>query len=293
MKKPFYILFFLLLFLTFACSLPINKSDDSDNIEVPSVNSIQPTEAVVVNPTQTFYSPPTARPTSDGTQTPSPTVEEKIPTETPTVTPSLCSPFVMEEFENPGECWPDSIDEVVAPASISNKNKVVVQIKDGRLEFESQLSEDVFLYSFYKDNEYDEVIVRASVTKIEPSVNQNGFTLVCHANRDGWYEARLESSGTFEVFQYDINKKQNGENPYVRLANGGTSNFKTSAGIENIIEWQCRYDSLTLIVNGKQIWEKLNFSKLKSGGGVGVGLASYSGIYPRHIGFEYVEILEP
>ncbi|MBE0688259.1 MAG: hypothetical protein IH585_19870 [Anaerolineaceae bacterium] len=293
MKKPFYILFFLLVILSFACSLPINKGEESENIEEPSVNIIQPTEPEMTNPTKTIYSPPTARPTSNETQTPSPTIEKEIPTETPTQTMPLCSPFMLEEFDNPGECWPNSIDEVFSSASISNKNKVMVQIKDGRLDFESQLSEDVFLYSFYKDNEYDEVILRASVTKIEPSVNQNGFTLACHVNRDGWYEVRLESSGTFEVFQYDMFKKQNGENPYVRLANGGASNFKTSAGIENIIEWQCRYDSLTLIVNGKQTWEKLNFSNLKSGGGVGVGLASYSGIYPRHIGFEYVEILEP
>lgn len=293
MKKPFSVLLFFFILLSLACSLPINLGNESHDIEEPSVNVIQPTETIVINPTQTFYSPPTARPTSNETSTPSPTKAEELPTETPTEPVSLCPPYMQEEFENPGECWPDSIDEVFSPASISNKNKVTVQVKDGRLEFETQLSEDVFLYSFYKDNEYAEVILRASVTKIEPSVNQNGFTLACHVNRDGWYEVRLESSGTFEVFQYDMFKKQNGENPYVRLGNGGASNFKTSAGIENIIEWQCRYDSLTLIVNGKQTWEKLNYSKLNSGGGVGVGLSSYSGIYPRHIGFEWIEIIEP
>lgn len=293
MKKPFYVLLFLLLLLSFACSLPINKDNELDNIVEPSVNVIQPTQAVVANPTQTVYFPPTAKPTSDETQTPSPTVEVEIPTETPTEVVSLCSAFTLEEFENPGECWPDSIDEIFSSASISNKNKVFVQVKDGRLEFESQMSEDIFLYSFYKDNEYDEVIVRASVTKIEPSANQNGFTLACHVNRDGWYEVRVESSGSFEVFQYDAIKKQNGENPYIPLGNGGAAAYRTGISRENIIEWQCRSDSLTLLVNGKQTWEKVKFSSMKSGGGIGVGLASYSGVVPRHIGFDFVEILEP
>lgn len=293
MKKPFLSLLFLLIFLSIACGLPFNNKEQINDIEEPTEMIVQPTEGLVVIPTQTVYSPPTARPTSDKTHTPAPTVEEVTPTELPTQPVSLCPPFVKEEFDNPGECWPASIEEIFSPVSISNKNKLFVKVKDGRLEFETQLSEDVFLYSFYKDNEYDEVIVRASVTKIEPSANQNGFTLACHVNRDGWYEVRIESSGTFEVFQYDAFKKQSGENPYVKLGNGGAATYRIGGGRENIIEWQCRYDSLTLIINDKQTWIKENFTKMKSGGGIGVGLASYSGVVPRHIAFDYVEIIEP
>lgn len=293
MNKPLISLIFLLIFLSFACSLPINNKEEIATTIEPTDLIAQPTEALFIDPTPTVYSPPTARPTSDETQTPSPTLAEDLPTETSTEPVSACSPFMLEEFDNAGDCWPDSIDTIFSPVSISNKNKVLVQVKDGRLEFESQLREDVFLYSFYKENEYDVVTLRASVTKIEPSANQNGFTLACHVNRDGWYEVRVESSGTFEVFQYDAFKKQNGENPYVRLANGGASNFKTSAGIENIIEWQCGYDSLTLIINNKQTWAKEKYTSMNSGGGIGVGLASYSGVVPRHIAFEYVEIIEP
>ncbi|PKO06179.1 MAG: hypothetical protein CVU41_08715 [Chloroflexi bacterium HGW-Chloroflexi-3] len=293
MNKPFISLIFLLIFLSVACSLPIiNKEEIANTIE-PTVLIIQPTAVLSIDPTQTVYSPPTARPTSNETPSPVPLVEEVKPTEISTQPAPLCSPFMKEEFDNPGECWPASIDDIFSPASISNKNKIFVQVKDGHLEFESQLSEDVFLYSFYKDNEYDEVIVRASVTKIEPSANQNGFTLACHVNRDGWYEVRIESSGTFEVFQYDAFKKQNGENPYVPLGNGGAAAYRIGTGRENIIEWQCRYESLTLIINDKQTWIKEKFTSMKSGGGVGVGLASYSGVVPRHIGFDFVEILEP
>ncbi|MBW6471750.1 MAG: hypothetical protein K0B14_01385 [Anaerolineaceae bacterium] len=293
MKKPFFSLLFLLIFLSVACSLPTNKKEEINNIKEPTVLINQPTTALAIDPTQTVYSPPTARPTSNETPKPAATVEVVKPTDIPTQPVSLCSPYIKEEFDNPGECWPVSIEEIFSPVSISNKNKLFVQVKDGRLEFESQLSEDVFLYSFYKDNEYDEVIVRASVTKIEPSANQNGFTLACHVNRDGWFEVRIESSGTFEVFQYDAFKKQSGQNPYVNLGNGGAAAYRIGTGRENIIEWQCRFDSLTLIINDKQTWIKENFSNMKSGGGIGVGLASYSGVVPRHIGFDFVEILEP
>lgn len=293
MKRPFLVLIFLMLLLSLACSIPGKNQPEDIEGEV-TVETTSPTQAVAVNPTQTVYSPPTARPTSAETPVPVATQEKtQEPTLSPTEPESSCPLFGIEEFDTPGGCWPDSVDKVFSSASISDINKINVQVKDSRLEFESQLKEDVFLYSFYPDNEYDEVIVRASVTKIEPSRNQNGFALVCHINRFGWYEARVESSGTFEIFQYDALKKQNGQNPFLRLGSGGASSFRTGTGRENILELQCRNDSLTFIVNDKQIWEKVNFTSLNSGGGVGVGLASYSNTFPRHIGFEYVEILEP
>ncbi len=293
MKRTFLVLIFLMLLLSFACSLPRNNQTEDVDKEV-TVETTSPTQAVAEDPTETVYSPPTARPTSDETPVPVATEEEtQEPTEVPTEPEASCPVFGIEEFDTPGGCWPNSVDKVFSSATISDINKLNVQVKDSRLEFESRLKEDVFLYSFYPDNEYDEVILKASITKIEPSMNQNGFALVCHTNRFGWYEARVASSGTFEIFQYDALKKQNGQNPFLLLGSGGVSSFRTGTGRENIIEWQCLQESLTLIVNDKQIWEKVNFTSLNSGGGVGVGLASYSNTNPRHIGFEYVEILEP
>ena len=294
MKKPVNLLFFLWFIVSLACSLPLNRDEPANTIIEQSTLIIEPTfEQVIINPSPTYYSPPTARPTTDATNTPQPTQEEQKPTESPTQTVAKCSPYGLSEFEGPEECWPDSIEEIFSPASISDLKKVSVQIIDGYLEFKSQLTEDIFLYSFYQDNKYDEVIIRAAVSKIEPSANQNGFTLACHVNQDSWYEVRISSSGIFEVYQYDQFKKQSGVNPYINLANGGVANFKTSSGIENIIEWQCGNDYLRFIVNQKQIWEKTNISSLQSGGTIGIGLASYSGVSPRHIGFEWVEIIKP
>jgi hypothetical protein len=293
MKKPFFFFLILLIILSLACSLPTRNV--SDEIVEPSTEALAlSTQMETVVPKETAYSPPTARPTSNETSTPSEVLDETVePTQEATEPIAACPQYGMEEFDSPTDCWPDTLDEAVSPASISDRNKVSVQVMNSRLEFLSRLTEDVNLYAFYEDNEYDEVIVRASVSKIDPSANQNGFTLVCHVNPDGWYEARVESSGLFEVFQYDALKKQSGANPFIRLGSGGVSIFKTGEGRENIIEWQCGYDYLRLIINGQQIWEKVAFSSLQSGGAVGIGLASYSGALPRHIGFDFVEILAP
>jgi hypothetical protein len=294
MKKTFVSTLILFIFLSLACSVPFDLlSQDVEPSALPEVVVKQEAPQEVANPTNTVYAPPTARPTSDVTATPEPSATLEQIEVTPTEPVALCPPYGIEEFASHNDCWPDTLDEVFAPDSISNRNKLFVQVANSRLEFESQLAEDVFLYSFYKENEYDEVNLLASITKIEPSVNQNGFALACHVNEDGWYEVRIESSGTFDIFQYDSFKKQNDENPYVSLGNGGAAAYRIGTGRENIIEWQCRYDSLTLIINGKQTWEKKGFTSINSGGGVGVGLASYSGKLPRHIAFEYVEIVEP
>lgn len=295
MKKIYIFSIFVILLLSMACSLPLmDNSDDDPQPTVEIVVETQQLETVV--PTETVYSPPTARPTSNETPVPTETQEENqaatnIPLETEET--SSCPAYGMEEFSSPNDCWPNTVDDVLSVASVSDWNKLSVQVVNDRMEFSTRMAEDVFLYSFYKDNEYDEVIIRSSVSKIDPSVNGNGFTLACHVNQDGWYEVRISSSGIFEVDQYDQLKKQQGANPYIKIASGGVPNFKTGDGRENIIEWQCGYDYLRFIVNEKQVWEKTGFSNLNSGGGVGVGLASYSGVYPRHIGFEWVEILEP
>ena len=295
MKKIYLFSIFVILLLSMACSLPL--MDNSDDDPQPTVEIVVETPQLeTVIPTETVYSPPTARPTSNETPVPTETQEENqaatnIPSETEET--SSCPAYGMEEFSSPNDCWPNTVDDVLSVASVSDWNKLSVQVVNDRMEFSTRMAEDVFLYSFYKDNEYDEVIIRSSVSKIDPSVNGNGFTLACHVNRDGWYEVRIASSGIFEVDQYDQLKKQQGANPYIKIASGGVPNFKTGDGRENIIEWQCGYDYLRFIVNEKQIWEKTDFSNLNSGGGVGIGLASYSGVYPRHIGFEWVEILEP
>lgn len=292
--KKIFILFVILVISSLACSLPFMDGEEEE-APAPTIEvNVEPTQAENIIPTNTIYSPPTARPTSNETATPTTEViETEEPEMTPTEEASACPAYGMEEFSSPNDCWPNTIDDVLSVSTVSDWNKISVQVVDDRLEFLSRMSEDVFLYSFYKDNQYDEVFIRSSVSKIEPSANGNGFTLLCHVNQDGWYEARVASNGIFEINQFDQLKKQQGGNPYFKIASGGAPNFKTSAGNENIIEWQCGFDYLRLLINDKQVWEKDDFSNLNSGGGVGVGLASYSGTMPRHIGFEWVEILEP
>lgn len=296
MKKISFLSIIAIIILSMACSLPF-LGEDEEPIAPTIETNVEPTQVVEIAPTNTVYVPPTAMPTSNelATQTPesqSTRVPMKIQTEAETES-AACPPYGVEEFSSPNDCWPNTLDTIFSVATVSDWNKLFVGVVDDRLEFSTKMAEDIFMYSFYEENQYDEVILRASVSKIEPSTNANGFTLACHVNEDGWYEVRIASNGLFEINQYEQLKKQQGGNPYFKISNGGAPNFKTSEGNENIIEWQCGYNYLRFIVNEKQVWEKTGISNLNSGGGVGVGLASYSGTAPRHIGFEWVEILEP
>jgi hypothetical protein len=296
MKKSFFSLIILVLLFSLSCKTPLEMIKKSTEEPTPVTEKIDVTATTETIVQPTTYSPPTARPTSNTKPKPesSPTETVSKETETPVPAPqSVCPQYFKETFDQETDCWQYNIDDVFSAASISNKARVSVQITDGRLEFKSELREDLFIYSFYKDNEYDEVIISAEVYKINPSANQNGFTLVCHANEEGWYEARLESSGTFEIFEYTVCRDQNCQNPYHLIANGGAKSFKLGADAVNNIEWQCGVDYLRLMANGVQIWEKTNYRGLISGGAVGVGLASYSGKSPRAIAFDTIEVRKP
>lgn len=287
-KKSFIPLLILIIF-SMACNLstfqtqtaPTNSAVDSST-QVLATDLPQPTIAVII---------PTKEPTANLEVTEEPTTE---PTEiTPTVEPTqACPEYGVEEFDTASPCWPSTIAEMKSITALTNSPNEFAGINNGKLEFRHVVADEIYLYSFNTLNQYETVILETTFVKIEPSSNQNGATLVCHVNESGWYEVRIESGGTFGVFQYDALKKSKGENPYVIKGQGGTSALKVGAAIENTIRWACGEENLTLSINGKEIWTE-EFNDMVSGGGVGLGLVSYSGKFPLHIAFERVEIIKP
>lgn len=285
MKRRILIPLLILILTSLACSLGGTKAtSEAPTIPPPpTMASIEQPTAVPEEPTQ--IPPPTdiPAPTEMPTEAPPP------PTEEPT---SQCPPFGIEEFDQPSPCWPSYLEDMITITDITDLRKVAAGVNNGALEFKFELPEDIYLYSFNSQYDYDEVILQASIKKIEPSVNQNGFTLACHVNEYGWYEARIDSGGTYKIFQYDALKSDRGENPYVYITEGGTPAIRIGAGRENIIRWECTKNSLTLVINDKQVWFQ-NIPNLNYGGYVGIGMASYAHKFPIHIGFENVEIIQP
>ncbi len=285
MKKKILIVLLVLIITSLACSLGGSKATS----EAPTLPP-PPTQEPIQQPTDapvepTLAPPPTEEipPAEMPTEAPPPPTEEPAP---------LCEPFGIEEFDQPSLCWPSYLEEMITITDITNLKKVAAGVRDGLLEFKFELPEDIYLYSFNSQYDYDEVILQASIKKIEPSVNQNGFALACHVNEYGWYEARIESGGSYKIFQYDALKRERDENPYVFITEGGTPAIRIGAGRENIIRWECAAKSLTLIINDKEVWFE-NLPNLNSGGYVGIGMTSYAHKLPIHIGFESVEIIQP
>ena len=288
MKKKIIIPVFIILFISIGCNLSnIQKNAQKEVEQVPTqalaTEILQPTIAVIL---------PSKEPTKGATETPSvePTIEEtEVP---PTIEPTqACLTFGIEEFESASPCWPSTLDEMTSITSLTNSKDEFAGINKGMLEFKHVVSDEIYLYSFNAQNQYDQVILEAKFIKIEPSSNQNGATLACHVNESGWYEVRIESGGTFHIFHYDASVKAKGGNPYFLIAEGGASAVKVGSNVENNIRWSCGEKVLKLTINGKDTWTKEIFDMI-SGGSVGLGLVSYSGKFPLHIAFDQVEIIE-
>jgi hypothetical protein len=295
MKKRFLAPVLLLLFISLACNLSNFQSSTQESTQASLVASplaMQTLETALPQATIAVLLP-SKQPTQEITEAPTaePTVEETQAAPSPEPT-QACAPYGIEEFDSSSPCWPSTLEEMTAITALTNSPNEFAGINNGRLEFKHVVADEVYLYAFNQQNQYDQVIMEATIVKIEPSSNQNGATLACHVNETGWYEVRIESGGTFHVFQYDAAKKAIGGNPYSLRAEGGAPALIVGADAQNVVRWSCAENVLTLTINGKETWTQ-EFNDMISGGGIGLGMASYSGKFPLHIAFERLEIIEP
>lgn len=272
MKKQIFIPIFLLILLSVACSLGGSNAAEANEA------------AVIVKPTNTAVNPtlpaqPTAEPTDEAAAEPT---EEAEPD---------CITTGTYQFDEVSPCWPNDPEQLYSVTTVSDMRKVSSGVKNGAFEFEIKIPEEMYLYSFNTNNLYSEVILEADLLKLEPSVNKNGFILACHVNEDGWYEARMESGGYYHVYRYDTLNKDQGKNPYSTLAEGGTPVIQVGQDMVNTMRFECMQDSLTLLINGEEVWyEKMS---VNSGGAIGIGVNTFAGKYPVHIGFDYLTVLTP
>ncbi len=301
MKKPFVLILVLFFALSLACNLSaFQKGKEteihpgtSNNLSTPEITAQFATE--IPQATIAVFIPtsqPTLEPTIAATvgETAEGTAEA---TQAPTSEPvSECQKYGIEEFDQPSTCWPSSLEEMKSITSLTTNPNEFAGVQNGMLEFKHMVADEIYLYSFNSANTYDEVTIEATFIKLDPSKNQNGATIACQVNDSGWYEVRVENSGSFYVYRYDADEKQKGGNPYKTLAQGGAPAVQSAAGMENIIRWTCKKDTLSLAVNGKEVWDQEERG-METGGGIGLGLVSSSGKYPLNIAFERVEISEP
>lgn len=299
MRKALILIIVLLTAFSIACNLSTFQTREPEpDAGVTYVPESEPINATEINPATDTPQPtiavilPTKQPSA--TATAEPTLPAPEPTqESSTSEPaSNCPAYGVEEFDQETTCWPATLSDMTSITTLTNSGQEFAGINNGTLEFKHVVADEIYLYAFNMQNEYDEVSIKTGFVKIDPSFNQNGATVACHVNESGWYEVRVESSGTFSVYHFDAAEKSKGKNPYVAITQGGVPGIQSAAGSENTILWTCREDSLSLAVNGKDVWTK-EIAGMESGGGIGLGLVSFSGKFPLHIAYQSIEISEP
>ncbi|MBI9045321.1 MAG: hypothetical protein JEZ06_12600 [Anaerolineaceae bacterium] len=269
MKKQLLIPITMVLLLSVACSFFGLGADDEAS-------------ETIVRPTNTAVNPELP---DTPTKMPDDKKDEVKATEAPE-----CPVTGTYDFDEPTGCWPDNEDGLFSVTEFSYDGKISSGVKNGMYEFEVNIPQEVFLYAFNNNNLYQEVILEADINKIEPSVNKNGFIMACHVNEKGWYETRIESGGFYHVFRYDTYKRENGENPYSTLSEGGSTALDVGDHT-NTIRFECMQDSLGLYINGEEVWS--DDVSIKNGGGIGLGVRTFADASPVHIAFDHLTVLTP
>jgi hypothetical protein len=262
------------LILQAACNLPTRSTDTASAEFAEPVVTLTETPALVL---------PTVPPATP----------EPLPSATPLEpTPTFVDPCAGEQtdsFDTPGGCWDG--DSLYSVTENHHPDSVSVGIRDGMLVFDLEANEELYLYRLKEETTFSDVIVRASIINLVRGTNKNGAILACRVNRSGWYEVRIESGGYFHAYRFDRQREAQEINPYIFLAEGGTTALRVGHGRSNQVEWQCVGDRLVLLVNGQTVWERDILEA--EPGGVGIGVTSFANYHPVVLGFDEVRAFKP
>ncbi len=296
MKSVRLLLISLLTTLSVSCALIriAERGFQTPNVATVVVETLPFSEEF---PTVTVHITSTAEPTSAQAektipvQTPAPTAAPTVVLPTPTTLAQAdCPPYFKETFDQAPDCW--DLDTISHITDIQNPDRLTWDVIGGMLKIDITTNEELYLYFFKEDSSYQDVILEAEVTNLNPGTTKSGIVLACRTSDQGWYEVRLEPGGFFYVYQFDFNLRQQGKNPYINLTSGGARSIRVGYERINTMTWKCIQDTLTFDLNGVEIWSGQPKS-IYPDGGVALGVTTVKGSYPTHIGFESFSVLQP
>jgi hypothetical protein len=238
MNKKYLWLFSILLIVSLACSFKGAKSADSEQGQSDAVPTVgQPADAQV-EPTQNAEVPPTQEAQSaDATQAPESTQEVAAP----------ANDSYTEEFDGDTASWYTWV-------TAGDASKNFTATKPGVVSFLLP-SQETYAYFANEAFDYGDVYVEAQITA--KVFGDNGMAVVCRATDMGWYELRIHTTGmyagSFEVYRYDQNLKDENKNPYVNVMKNipriNSVNILNGSK-SNIIGLSCVGNAITPIING-------------------------------------------
>lgn len=150
-----------------------------------------------------------------------------------------------------------------------------------------------YIYVFNEKWSYQDVVI---TTKIKNTGDNNmGTSLVCRRSDRGWYEMRAHPNGTFEVFRYDQQLRDRGQNPYVRLSPPTSAVPMKGGNTTNTFSFGCVGSNLLVYVNGQEVApnNKRITDDTLAEGLIGIGGDSEGAKQGVKLEFEYVDILKP
>ena len=277
MNKKILFLMSILLIVSVACSFSGGKNNAQPEVVVPT--------AVVEEPTA--VPAPTEAPAVQEEVVEEPTAEEPVVEEEP-----AGNAYYTDDFDGDTSSW---YSWVVAGDASRN----FIQSKPGTIVF-SLPSQETYTYYANEDYDYDNVYVEAQMNA--KVFGDNGMAVACRISEDGWYEVRIHTTGqyagSFEVYRYDQNLKNEGKVPYVNIMNAlpRVNSVNINNGSKsNVLGLECNGEYITPIINGvRQTLPKgveITDDYLTSGQ-VGIGAMSFSNGQVE-IEVDYVTVQQP
>jgi hypothetical protein len=289
MKRNRIAPFLLIVLVGLACNLPVTASKPTAKptaAKTAAKPALTTTLALPTRPggtatpaaTQKASVAPT-RPAATVTLSASSTPEK--PAVTPTETASAPD-FYTEEFDTA------PLDNWKYVFVTGNEEDSTIDISNSRLKFVFP-DRETYGYVYYQPYNYTDVYVEATIENFE--TNRNGVAVICRAGEKGWYEFRISTGGTYNVYRFDQKLKDQNQTPYIELASGATASIRAGKAKLNTFGLYCSGSQLRLYANGTEIRpqnkiiEDTNLSK----GMVGIGVMSFVE-RPVHVEFEKVDI---
>lgn len=253
------------VFTSLACNLPLIGTPE------PTLDFFS-TPIVSLTPISTLTSLPETRPP------PLPATLTPQPSDTPL-------PGFKETFDGPLTKWTPPV--AVTTQAINGKLQSTFKQTGGFWVFTLQ-DKETYLYSFYDALMPEDIYIESSFQM--DSSPANGIALVCREQRDqsAWYEVRVSGIGGYTLFRYEKARRNQGNNPYIQLAEGTLDAKDFNRAEFNRIRLTCQGPNLTLDVNqGKKV-VSVQDSSIAAGGRTGIGVMSYATV-PFTVKFDEVE----
>lgn len=196
--------------------------------------------------------------------------------------------YFRDEFEN------DINDDWGMKVISGLEDQLIWSQNNGKLRLQTLPPNDVNFIFLNKKHTYKDVIVQAEVENKGPL--DTGFSLICRATEDGWYEFRISPSGYYELLRFDQYLKDEGKGGYTSFTEKRLNSTKIVGGLhKNEFSLSCAGDVISAFVNGEQLYyEKRPLAPedtTYSEGAIGFGLVGAGKEYDMT--FNWIEAVKP